>query len=346
MIVTHKFNLDLVKRELPPRIDVMQDDKYSRNLEIQLMANGKAYYPPDGCRVLIRYSKVDCTGGAYDVLPDGTEAWTIEDNVITVRLAPQVCTKNGPVKMIVTLFSGNSELNCFGLDLFVWKNPKGVYSSSRYVNVTGFIPQPASANVGQYLEVAAVDGSGRIIALQAVDAPEGGTAEVVLPENIVTADLMSAEETDSDTVPVNADTLGGFLPSTYLRHGAITATLQKNMGTLTAATMLPLTTLHATGEAFEVTDGAIKCLLDGYVLASAAIAYGDGIANTYVGIGLYKNNKQEADHYESQPLGYGVISMAARLIPVVSGDVITMHAMKGVGLVNASARTRLTLVYV
>lgn len=218
MVVTHKLSLDLIRWHPSPRIDVMQDDKYSRDLQIRLFADGVAYCPPEGCSALIRYSKADCTGGAYDILPDGTRAWTICENVMTIRLAPQVCTKDGPVELVVTLFSGNSELNCFELELLVWKNPKGVYSSSRYVNVTGFIPQPASAAVGQYLEVAAVDKSGRIAELRAVDAPEGGSGPMELPENIVTADLTNAEGTESETVPVNADTLGGELPDAYARR--------------------------------------------------------------------------------------------------------------------------------
>lgn len=345
MVVTHKLKLDLLNWVPSEPIDVMQDDKYCRDIQIYLLANGIPYCPPEGCHALIRYSKADHTGGAYDILPDGTSAWEIAENVVTIRLAPQVCTKDGPVKIVVTLLQGKSELNCFEVALHVWKNPKAVFSSGKYVNITGFIPQPVSAAVGQYLEVAAVDRHGRITALQAVDAPEdSGPAEVELPENMVTADLSGAEETESDAVPVNADTLGGFLPGEYLRHGAITATLQQDMGALTADTLLPLTTLHAAGTVFEIEDGGIRCLFDGYVLASGAVFYQAGTANQYVGLQLLKNGAVQAEHYEAQPLGYGTVTMGARLIPVARGDVITLKACTTTGTVNADEGTMVTLV--
>lgn len=62
MVITHKVNMDLIRRGITPRIDIVQDDKYSRNLNIRLYENGVAFLPPDGCHALIRYSKPDRTG--------------------------------------------------------------------------------------------------------------------------------------------------------------------------------------------------------------------------------------------------------------------------------------------
>ena len=103
MIIKHKIGMELDRVDLDKEIYVVQDDKYSRELEIHLKANGKEYYPPEDCTVLVRYEKPDGRGGAYDVLPDGRKAAEICGNVVTVGLAPQVCTVAGRVMLTVTL---------------------------------------------------------------------------------------------------------------------------------------------------------------------------------------------------------------------------------------------------
>lgn len=162
MIVTHKLTLDLIRWGVKPRVDVSQDDRYSRNLEILLLANGLTFTPPGECRVLIRYKKPDGTGGSYDTLPDGTRAWSITGNVLTLALAPQVCTVPGGVSMVVSMTAGSSELSSFEIQLDVHPLPGDVAPSQEYVNVTGFVPQPVTAEVGQYLQVAAVDRFGHV----------------------------------------------------------------------------------------------------------------------------------------------------------------------------------------
>lgn len=50
----------------------------------------------------------------------------------------------------------------------------------------------------------------------------GGSGSVNLPENVVTCDLEGATE-DESTVPVNADTLGGFAASEFYRTSTLLA---------------------------------------------------------------------------------------------------------------------------
>ena len=75
MNVTHKFNLDLASQGSSHYINVMQNDKYSRVLEMTLFANGTPWEPPAGTYAVIRYRKSDGTSGEYNILPDGTNAW-------------------------------------------------------------------------------------------------------------------------------------------------------------------------------------------------------------------------------------------------------------------------------
>lgn len=165
MIIKHKIGMELDRMDVDKEIYVMQDDKYSRELEIHLKANGKEYCPPENCMVLVRYEKPDGKGGAYDVLPDGRKAAEIHGNVVTVGLAPQVCTVAGRVVLTVTLRHKEKELSCFSICIHVQKSADSKLGSERYYHVRGFVPQPDRAVVGEYIKVADVDEQGRIVSV-------------------------------------------------------------------------------------------------------------------------------------------------------------------------------------
>ena len=75
MIITHKLQpMDLTHKKNTSRVDVVQDDKYSRDIEFTLTENGIAWQIPDGATAVVRYKKPDGTGGNYDTLPDGSTA--------------------------------------------------------------------------------------------------------------------------------------------------------------------------------------------------------------------------------------------------------------------------------
>lgn len=168
MIINHKFTMDLTHRDAVPKIDLMQDDKYTRNLEIRLMEFQKPFTLPDACKILVRYEKPDQTRGAYDTLPDGSPAWSSEGNILTVAIAPQVCTAAGIVTLAITVIAEESELTCFPVQIFVHAVPGKSVSSRDYFSITHFIPQPEQAQPGQYLAVSAVDSTGKVLALTAV----------------------------------------------------------------------------------------------------------------------------------------------------------------------------------
>lgn len=176
MIVTHKLTMDLTRRDKIPCIDVMQDDKYSRDLEIRLKTNGVPYQLPEDCSVLIRFRKADRRYGLYDTMPDGTKAWSIAEGVLTVRLAPQVCTAAGKAELMLTVLQGQKELSFFTIHLNVHKRMDGAISSEPYINIERFVPQPASAVPGQFLRVLSTDESGRITATETAEAASADAA--------------------------------------------------------------------------------------------------------------------------------------------------------------------------
>lgn len=169
MIVTTKLNMDLAKPRITPELYVVQDDRYSRNLEVSLYVNGVTFAPPEGYTVLIRYAKPDGKGGAYDTLPDGTQAWSIQKNKVLLALAPQVCSTAGKVMLMATLIRNEVELTTFAICIHVEARPKGIPDSRNYLNITGFLPQPAAASVGQYLKVTWMDEYGRVAGLDTVE---------------------------------------------------------------------------------------------------------------------------------------------------------------------------------
>lgn len=134
MIITHKLKpMDLSQKQNTGRVDVVQGDKYSRNIEFTFMYNGSAWQIPNGTTAIVRYKKPDSTGGNYDTLPDGSIAYQINGNVLTVCLAPQVCTVPGIVQLSVGLIQGSAEINTFSINIVVQPNPGAKYQSEDYI---------------------------------------------------------------------------------------------------------------------------------------------------------------------------------------------------------------------
>ena len=58
MIITHKLKpMDLAQKQNTGRVDVVQGDKYSRNIEFTFMYNGLEWQIPDGTTAIVRYKK-------------------------------------------------------------------------------------------------------------------------------------------------------------------------------------------------------------------------------------------------------------------------------------------------
>ena len=141
MIITHKLKpMDLSQKQNTGRVDVVQGDKYSRNIEFTFMCNGSAWQIPDGTTAIVRYKKPDATGGNYDTLPDGSRAYQINGNVLTVCLAPQVCTVPGIVQLSVGLIQGSAEINTFSINIVVQANPGAKYQSEDYITAISGSP--------------------------------------------------------------------------------------------------------------------------------------------------------------------------------------------------------------
>ena len=171
--------MELTQNCSSPVIYAVQDDKYSRKLELSLLANGEKWIVPEDTTILIRYCKSDGKGGEYDTLPDESTAWTVEDNVLTLTLAPQVLTTPGIVNLAVMLMHKQEQISTFSIIVCVEPSVHASMGESEtYFHVPGFLPAPAEAEVGQHLQIASVDSSGHVTAVKAVTMEKSGKAIV------------------------------------------------------------------------------------------------------------------------------------------------------------------------
>ncbi len=184
MIATTKIRMDLANRKRQPCIDLMQSDRYSRNLEISLYNGGVAFAPPKEAVGVVRCRKADGSIAVYDTLPDGRGACSVSGNKLTVALAPQVTTAAGTGVMTVSLHYGDGVLTSFSVELRIHPLPEGTVNSEEYVNLQSFLPQAKGAKPGQYLRVSGVK-DGRVTAVETAyvsggmdgEAPEYVTRE-------------------------------------------------------------------------------------------------------------------------------------------------------------------------
>lgn len=175
LIITHKLEMDLLEPGKPRRIYAVQDDRYCRNVELTLYSGLAPWTVPEGVQVRVRYRKCDGTGGEYNVLPDGSSAWTVESNVLTVALAPQVLTAAGVVNLTIVLVKGEAQVSCFGVCVNVRPSGRPELEESRdYVKLM-VVGQVEALPYGSAPE-AELLGNGDSLMLK-LGIPEGRTPE-------------------------------------------------------------------------------------------------------------------------------------------------------------------------
>ena len=192
MVITHKISIDLARQERHAPIATVQSD-CGRALALKLHTGGIPWLVPAGVCALVRYRKADGTCGEYDTLPDGTCAWSAEGNLLTVMLVPQMLTAVGKVQLTVTLTDGANVISTFCLELEVHRELcTGTAKSQDYWNLQPFLTAPCAALPGQYLRVLQVDGSGRVTALEPVDAPQALRSELdTIGRRIISGEISS-----------------------------------------------------------------------------------------------------------------------------------------------------------
>ena len=136
MIITHYLQADLTaaQQQFPP-IRVMQGDNDSRAIAISLYDGAAAYEIPQDAEAVVRFRRADGSGGVYDTLPNGDTAWSLEENTVTVMLAPQVMAAWGSVAVSVALVYRQQILGIVPFSVTVLPDPAvGTTSAEDYFN--------------------------------------------------------------------------------------------------------------------------------------------------------------------------------------------------------------------
>ena len=150
MYVKHVIEMDLSGQPVMPWVDMVEQDRYARQVALSLSSGGEAWEIPGDVHPLVRFWKPDGTGGEYDTLPDGSPAWSVSGNVLTLTLAPQVLTCPGNVMLAVTLVQGDFKISTFSMLINVHPTvPQGLESGD-YSCFDGFLSAPKSAEIGQF----------------------------------------------------------------------------------------------------------------------------------------------------------------------------------------------------
>lgn len=135
MLIKTKVDIDLQKATYPATVNAVQGDRNTRCVEVALYSGGTAWQVPEDVTVSMRYRKPDRTGGYYDVMPDGSPAWSIQDNTVTMLLAPQMLTAAGTVFAQLEMLQGSNVLGTFTMYVRVEEDPSmGVLQSEDYIN--------------------------------------------------------------------------------------------------------------------------------------------------------------------------------------------------------------------
>lgn len=173
MVIKHQIKMDLARPGIMPRVDAVQGDQYTRQLELSLYANGTAWAVPEGATVVIRFARSDGSGGTYDRAGE-EKAWTAAEHVLTVTLVPEVLLKSGPVMVAVDVMKGVKKITTFALLVMVQPNvafEKELEQSS--FRVAAYLPIPEGAEVGQFLKVAQVSDTGVVTKLESANVSVG-----------------------------------------------------------------------------------------------------------------------------------------------------------------------------
>ena len=205
--IISKINMELQQRQWHPAIDVVQNDRYMRLLELTLTSGGEVWNIPEEASVVIRYLRSDGIGGEYDTLSDGTSAWSAQENKLTVVLTPEMMTVSGLVQIWVTIIRMEQQISSFALALNVAALAQADQGDTGvFANTTGFLPAPALAEVGQWFRVRAVNDRGQVTEVEAMDL---GTEAVVHKAQTLTQEQQAQVRTNIGAVGAPATAVVG-----------------------------------------------------------------------------------------------------------------------------------------
>lgn len=245
MNVTTRIKMNLRQPDITLGIDAVQGDCCSRSLEIILYSGIAPWMIPDGITVAVRYSKPDGTKGYYDTLPNGSTAWRIHDNLLTVALAPQMLTVAGTVLTQIEMIQGVKILSTFGLKIRVEANPAaGCMRSEDYVSWLQWIKDESEEHV-------------RLIRQSQLAASQAAESAVAATES-ANAFASHAEDAAADAKSAAASAASSRAEAAAIAAGVSAIVAGNESYTKMESSLLysPAITQPMTGENISISDSA------------------------------------------------------------------------------------------
>lgn len=204
MITTYKIVTDLWKSGAVRHLEVVCGDHSTRQVRLELLADGEPWQIPDNVTVMVSYRKPDGVGGEFNALPSGGSAVKAEGNAVTVTLVPQMLNVPGLTQMDVRFVLGERVLRTFPIWLKVrQKVDPGTPESEFYQKITGFMPLPEKAQAGEVVRVSQIDEAGTPIGVDTVPYPQvtqllGQDENLIMSQRAVTEALAAIHQNGPD----------------------------------------------------------------------------------------------------------------------------------------------------
>lgn len=186
MEIITPIRIDMQRTARPPEIYAKQGDACTHKVQIELCDGGAYWQINTRHAAAIRFCKRDGTGGIYNKLPDGSDAYefpaVIPTDTIIITLAPEVLTCPGDVLVDVAFSSGVEVLATFNFVVHVQAAPMaGVTASNNYYNYQSL------ADINKAIDEAKAAATGAVKSVNGVKPDASGNVTVQIPSSGVTA---------------------------------------------------------------------------------------------------------------------------------------------------------------
>lgn len=158
-VITNKISIDLMTEpDQSPVVYAVQGECNARRVEVELLCDGNPWQIPENVILMVRYGRVDMTGGYYDTLPDGTPACNASGNTIFAVLTSEMMAVSGIVHIQIEMQKEDMVLSTFSFRLAVASNPAvGALEVKDYINIQKWLERELEA----YIEE--VNASGQLL---------------------------------------------------------------------------------------------------------------------------------------------------------------------------------------
>lgn len=220
MEIITPIRIDMQRTARPPEIYAKQGDACTHKVQIELCDGGAYWQINTRHAAAIRFCKRDGTGGIYNKLPDGSDAYefpaVIPTDTIIITLAPEVLTCPGDVLVDVAFSSGVEVLATFNFVVHVQAAPMaGVTASNNYYNYQSLADinkaideaKAAAAGAVKSINGSKPDSNGNVNVVAGVAKVNGKTGNVSIAANAYTTCSTAA-----GTAAKVAEFVDGFAP--------------------------------------------------------------------------------------------------------------------------------------